>query len=91
MVLVTTYAKLSLQPGNAQSAPYAPQYASLGGVPAVLPDIPVTSVFLFLFSIGAAAHMTIFQLNKKISHKFLFSIILFGECRSMLIKTSHYG
>lgn len=53
-------------------------------MPTVLPDIPVTSVFLFLFSVGAAAHMAIFQLNKKISHRFIFSIILFGKCASTL-------
>jgi len=42
-------------------------------------DIPITAVFLLLFIIGAATHMTIFQLNRKRGHKFVFSGLIFGK------------
>jgi hypothetical protein len=43
-------------------------------------DTPITAVFLVLFMVGAATHMTIFQLNRKRGHKFLFNAVLFGTC-----------
>lgn len=58
--------------------PYEPQIWQLGGRPEVSVDVPVTAVFLGLFIIGAATHMTIFQLNRKKGHKFLMSALLFG-------------
>ncbi|KZF19396.1 hypothetical protein L228DRAFT_271210 [Xylona heveae TC161] len=58
--------------------PYFPQVASLGGVPTVKVDVPISAVFLFLFIISAAAHMTIFQLNKRKGHKFVISGMMFG-------------
>jgi hypothetical protein len=60
--------------------PYQPRVWQLGGTPDVSVDVPITAVFLFLFIIGAAAHMTIFQLNRKKGHKFLMSALLFGKC-----------
>jgi hypothetical protein len=59
--------------------PYYPTTWSLGGENEVGVDIPVTAVFLLLFIIGAITHMTIFQLNRKIGHKFVFSGLLFGK------------
>jgi len=41
--------------------------------------VPITAVFLVLFMGGAATHMTIFQLNRRKGHKFLFSAMLFGK------------
>ncbi|KAL8995400.1 MAG: hypothetical protein Q9188_006825 [Gyalolechia gomerana] len=67
-------------PGQPQHAPYPPKTAGLGGTPTVHTDIPITTVFLFLFICGAAAHMTIFQLNKKRGHKFVLSGMMFGFC-----------
>ncbi|KAL8932165.1 MAG: hypothetical protein Q9216_006940 [Gyalolechia sp. 2 TL-2023] len=66
--------------GQPQHAPYPPKDASLGGVPTVDTDIPITAVFLFLFICGAVANMTIFQLNKKRGHKFVMSGMMFGFC-----------
>lgn len=63
-----------------QHAPYPPENASLGGVPNVHTDIPITAVFLFLFILGAIAHMTILQLNNKRGHKFIMSGMMFGFC-----------
>lgn len=59
--------------------PYQPQIWQLGGKPEIAVDVPITAVFLGLFIIGAAAHMTIFQINRKRSHKFLMSALLFGK------------
>ncbi|KAF9887209.1 hypothetical protein FE257_010463 [Aspergillus nanangensis] len=52
--------------------------ASLGGIPSVLPDIPICAVFLVLYVSFAATNMTIFQRNKRRGHKFVLSVLLFG-------------
>lgn len=67
-----------------QHAPYPPTTASLGGVPTVGIDVPVTAVFLFLFILGAIGHMTIFQLNKRRGHKFIMSGMMFGFCMARI-------
>jgi hypothetical protein len=65
-----------------QGPPYRPTTWALGGVPKKNVDIPITAVFLALFMISATWHMTIFQLNNKKGHKFLFNAALFGKFRS---------
>ncbi|KAI9869171.1 MAG: hypothetical protein M1830_005470, partial [Pleopsidium flavum] len=69
---------------SSQHPPYAPQAASLGGVPTVNVDVPITAVFLFLFMLCAAAHMTIFQLNRRKGHKFIMSALMFGFCMARI-------
>ncbi|KAF3007485.1 hypothetical protein E8E13_005162 [Curvularia kusanoi] len=68
-----------------QSPPYPPRNWSLGGLATKSTDIPITSVFLFLYICLAATHMTIFQLNKRRGHKFLFNGALFGFCMSRIV------
>ncbi|KAI9842105.1 MAG: hypothetical protein M1837_007466 [Sclerophora amabilis] len=70
---------------SSMSAPYRPTTSSLGGIPNVNVDIPITAVFLALFIVGAATHMAIFQKNKRRGHKFLMSGILFGFCMSRIL------
>jgi len=65
--------------GAPTGPPYPPADAGLGGSPSIIPDVPITAVFLFLFMTGAAMHMTIFQINKKKAHKFLMTLLIFGE------------
>ena len=64
--------------------PYAPRTAVIGGIPTVNVDVPICAVFLFLFIIGAAGHMTILQLNRRKGHKFLISGLLFGFCMARI-------
>ena len=64
--------------------PYAPRTAVIGGRPTVNVDVPICAVFLFLFIIGAAGHMTILQLNRRKGHKFLISGLLFGFCMARI-------
>ena len=59
--------------------PYAPQTASLGGHPSVIPDVPITSVFLLLYVIFGIIHFMIFRKNKARDHKFVFSAMMFGK------------
>jgi hypothetical protein len=59
--------------------PYPPTTWALGGKPDKTVDVAVTSVFLVLFITCAAAHMIIFQLNRKHGRKFLMSVLLFGK------------
>jgi len=68
-----------------QHPPYAPQTASLGGVPTIEVDVPITAVFLFLFMLCAATHMIIFQLNRRKRHKFIMSGLMFGFCMSRIV------
>ncbi|KAH8719488.1 hypothetical protein GQ44DRAFT_658883 [Phaeosphaeriaceae sp. PMI808] len=65
-------------------APYLPTTWALGGKNEKSVDLPITAVFLVLYIIGAAWHMTIFQLNNKRGHKFLFSAVTFGFCMSRI-------
>lgn len=58
--------------------PYPPRTASLGGTPTKTTDIPLSAVFLVIFMGSAAAHMIIFQLNRRKGHKFLLSGVCFG-------------
>ena len=65
--------------------PYSPTTAGLGGLPNKSLDVPVTSVFLVLFIIGAVAHMAILQINLRKHHKkFYFSGMLFGFCMARI-------
>lgn len=68
--------------------PYASAVAGVGGLPNTTVDRIVTSVFLVLYVCGAAAHMTILQLNLRRSHKFLASGALFGFCMSRIATTT---
>ncbi|KAL9130367.1 MAG: hypothetical protein Q9217_001425 [Psora testacea] len=67
------------------SPPYPPTTASLGGVPTIGVDIPICSVFLVLFLIGAVSHMTIFQVNMRRGHKFIISGMMFGFCMARVV------
>jgi MFS family permease len=70
---------------EAQGPPYAPSTAGIGGLPDYTTDIPITSVFMLLYVLGAATHMTILQLNRRRGHKFLASGALFGFCMTRLV------
>jgi hypothetical protein len=57
----------------------------LGGIPSTIPDVPVSAVLLALFVGSAATHMTIFQLNLRREHKFIFSAMLFGFSMARIV------
>lgn len=58
--------------------PYAPTTASVGGVPSIGVDVPISAVFLFLYILSAIGHMTIFQINRRHGQKFIMSGMMFG-------------
>lgn len=60
----------------------------MGGRPDRQLDVPVCAVFLVLFISMATTHMTIFQLNRRRDHKFLFSMLLFGFCMARIVALS---
>ncbi|KAI3402206.1 hypothetical protein diail_135 [Diaporthe ilicicola] len=64
--------------------PYAPTTALLGGRPVPRLDDPICACLLVLFIAGAATHMTIFRINLKRDHKFIFSALLFGFCMARI-------
>jgi hypothetical protein len=54
--------------------------ASVGGHPTVDQDIPVCTILIFVYLVGAIANMAIYQLNRRKGHKFLISWAMFGFC-----------
>lgn len=72
-------------PMAARSPPYAPTVWALGGSPVRSVDLPVQSVFLVLFVVGAVVHMRIFRRNKSRGHKFLPNIFMFGFCMERIL------
>lgn len=58
--------------------PYMPSIAQVGGVPTVGIDVPISACLIFLYVCLAVVHMTIFQVNLRREHKFIFSAMLFG-------------
>ncbi|KAG8532270.1 uncharacterized protein KY384_003911 [Bacidia gigantensis] len=64
--------------------PYPPKTAALGGQPTKGLDIPVSSVFLAIFIVGAVCHMTILQVNLRRGHKFIMSGLMFGFCMARI-------
>ncbi|KAB5572571.1 hypothetical protein GE09DRAFT_1170662 [Coniochaeta sp. 2T2.1] len=75
-------------PPPPQGPPYLPPTAQMGGQPNRALDIPICAFFLVLFVSMAATHMTIFQINRKRDHKFLFSMLLFGFCMARIVALS---
>ncbi|KAH2756807.1 hypothetical protein LV164_000415 [Aspergillus fumigatus] len=67
-----------------RGGPYPPHNAALGGLPGVIPDIPICAVFLALYIGFAATNMATLQINRRRSHKFLMSGMLFGFCMARI-------
>ncbi|KIW43561.1 uncharacterized protein PV06_04652 [Exophiala oligosperma] len=61
-------------------APYLSQVALLGEVPSKSVDVPITSVFLVLFIVGAISNMMIFRKNKAQGRLFMPSFFLYVFC-----------
>ncbi|KAG9239831.1 hypothetical protein BJ878DRAFT_20175 [Calycina marina] len=64
--------------------PYPTTIAALGGLPTNALDTPIDVIFLILFMIGAAIHMTIFQVNNRRGQKFIMSGMTFGFCMARI-------
>src|SRR2546429_493071 len=73
---------LQNEPQQSTGRPYPPHNSSLGGVPDIIPDVPITAVFLFLYIAFSAAHMKIFRKNNARGHKFIFSGAIFGKIQA---------
>jgi hypothetical protein len=65
--------------------PYAPRTAAVGGLPSILPDVPISAVFLVIYLGFAITNMTILQVNLRRQHKFIMSGALFGFSMSRII------
>lgn len=57
-------------------------------MPTVGTDVPIATVFLVLFIIGAVTHMTFLQLNRRRHHKFILSGLLFGFCMARIVSNA---
>ncbi|KAI0114314.1 hypothetical protein GGR51DRAFT_503877 [Nemania sp. FL0031] len=65
--------------------PYASRTAGLGGIPSVIPDVPISAVFLTIYLGFAITNMTILQINLRRQHKFVISGALFGFSMSRIV------
>ena len=62
------------------TGPYPSKIAEPGGLPTIIPDVPVCAVLIVMYLCFAATNMTIFQLNRRKYHKFVPSALLFSFC-----------
>lgn len=68
----------SSQQQYASGPPYRPNYAQMGGLPVIVPDVPICAVLLAFFIVSGATHNLIYRVNMKRGHKFIFSLMIFG-------------
>ncbi|KAI0193883.1 hypothetical protein F4808DRAFT_354598 [Astrocystis sublimbata] len=73
------------QPPTPPGPPYASRMAGIGGLPEIIPDVPISAVFLVLYLCFAITNMTILQINLRRNHKFIISGALFGFSMSRII------
>jgi hypothetical protein len=57
----------------------------MGGLPSIIPDIPICAVFIALYIGFAVINMTIFQINRRRAHKFLLSAMMFGFSMARIV------
>jgi hypothetical protein len=50
----------------------------LGGIPAIVPDVPISAVLLVLYLVLGIIHIRIFKNNKGRGHKFIFNGAMLG-------------
>ncbi|KAI1463844.1 uncharacterized protein F4812DRAFT_234070 [Daldinia caldariorum] len=79
---------MSQQPQHRPGPPYAPTTAALGGIPSVIPDVPISAVFIAIYVAFATINMVIFQLNNRRAYKFVPSVALFGFCMARIVTLS---
>ena len=48
-------------------------------------DVPICAVFLAIYILGAVSHMSIYVVNRKRSHKFIISGMMFGFCMARTV------
>ncbi|MCJ1443728.1 MAG: hypothetical protein MMC23_004228 [Stictis urceolatum] len=58
--------------------PYPSTTAGLGGLPSIIPDIPICAVLMVLYLCSAGTNITIFRRNNGRNHKFILSGLLTG-------------
>ncbi|KAK0342661.1 hypothetical protein LTR91_022159 [Friedmanniomyces endolithicus] len=76
---------MSKPDGPPRGPPYAPPTATLGGVPTVPVDVPITAVFLCFYLAGVIINFALLRFNLKRNHRFLISWALGGFCMSRVL------
>ncbi|KAI8623427.1 hypothetical protein F5Y19DRAFT_458590 [Xylariaceae sp. FL1651] len=65
--------------------PYASPNAGPGGLPDIIPDVPICAVFILFYLSFAVINMVILQVNMRRQHKFILSGLIFGFSMSRII------
>ncbi|KAI1098061.1 hypothetical protein F4804DRAFT_325804 [Jackrogersella minutella] len=76
---------MSQQQQHRPGPPYASTTASVGGVSQIIPDVPISAVFIAMYATFAVTNMMIFQINNRRGHKFIPSAALFGFCMARIM------
>ncbi|KAL6711167.1 hypothetical protein ACN47E_005698 [Coniothyrium glycines] len=75
-------------PKSRVGPPYPPPNAGLGGMPSILPDIPISAIFLVAYLVLGVIHIKISKANKGRGHKFIFNGAILGLCKIRIITMS---
>jgi hypothetical protein len=67
-----------LTPSQPKRPPYPPRVAGLGGIPEIIPDVPISAVLLVFYLVLGIIHIRIFKNNKGRGHKFIFNGAMLG-------------
>ncbi|KAF4636269.1 hypothetical protein G7Y89_g1819 [Cudoniella acicularis] len=65
--------------------PYSSDNAGIGGLPSIIPDIPICAVFIAIYICFAATNQLIFRTNHRRHHKFVLSLLLFGFSMARIV------
>lgn len=65
--------------------PYRSTVATVGGLPTTHLDVPVCAVFIVLYLVAFASHITLFRRNLARGHRFIFSGMIGGFCMSRVV------
>lgn len=58
--------------------PYASDTAGMGGLPTIIPDIPICAVFIVIYLCFAITNIILYQKNRQRHHKFVLSVLMTG-------------
>ncbi|KAF2861810.1 hypothetical protein K470DRAFT_263448 [Piedraia hortae CBS 480.64] len=75
-------------PAAIHGTPYPPHAQTLGGTPALVPDVPINAVFLGLFLLAGTLHLATLQTNHQRGRTFGVSTLMVVFCAIRVVSMS---
>ncbi|KAF2198349.1 hypothetical protein GQ43DRAFT_434360 [Delitschia confertaspora ATCC 74209] len=88
MAPIPEFQKMAVPLHTRSRPPYAAQNRAMGGVPTIIPDVPITAVYLLLYIGLVFLNNRIRKEQRVRAHKFVFSGALDGLCKLRIITMS---